>query len=460
MKTKYKTLISDTVTFGIGSLGSKLVLFLLLPLYTNFLTEKEYGIADLVFSLAQFLVPILSLVVYNAVLRFAVSKDCKAQDVLLVGLVVVLIGGFVSVLITPIIGLYGAISEWKWYLCGYVLFNMLMVVEGNYLKAISKNKLFAFINIMQTLLIAILNIVFLVVFDMGVKGYLVASIATYALTSVFAFFAGNIYKDLQFAKFNPSLAKKMLIFSLPLIINDISWWVIHSANRVMIEVMVGAAALGVYTVASKIPALINMCTAFFSQAWNLSTIRDVETDNDTKFYSNIFYIYSVLLFGVCILINLIIKPFMSIYIGDNFFESWRYVPLLLVSASFMAITSYFGAFYVALKKSVNNMLTTLIPAVVNILLNIALIKTFGVWGAVITTTIVYFVVSAIKMVDIVRRVNIKINYAHYFTNILIVVIQSIAVTLEWHFSMTLIMVCVYGIINFPGLIRSLKKHKA
>lgn len=457
MKQKYKALISDTVVFAIGSLGSKLVLFLLLPLYTNFLTDKEYGIADLVFSAAQFLVPVLSLVVYNAVLRFAISKEYKHEDVLLVGLLVVLAGGLVSVLITPVIGLYGAISEWRWYLCSYVIFNMLVIVEGNYLKAINKNKLFAFINIMQTVMIAVLNIIFLVKFDMGIKGYLIASIVAHASMSVFAFFAGGMFKTLKIARIDWSLTKKMLVFSIPLILNDVSWWAIYSANKVMIEAMLGAAALGAYTVASKIPALINVCTTIFSQAWNLSAVRDMETDNDTNFYSHIFYIYSVLLFGACIAINLIIKPFMSLYIGDAFFDSWKYVPLLLVGAAFTAITSYFGAFYVALKKSTNNMITTLISAVINILLNLVLIRGLGIWGAVIASATAYFVVSVIKMLDILRFIKIKINMIYYFINIVLVVVQAIAIALEWNFIIILGLVFAYGVINIPNLIRGLKK---
>ena len=74
---KYKRLISDTVIFAIGNLGSKIILFFMVPLYTNYLSAEEYGTSDLVFTIAQLLMPFVSLVIFDAVLRFGLSKNAK-----------------------------------------------------------------------------------------------------------------------------------------------------------------------------------------------------------------------------------------------------------------------------------------------------------------------------------------------------------------------------------------------
>ena len=77
MRNKVKKLIKDFFIFALGSLGSKVILFLLVPLYTSFLSTEEYGIADLIFTLTQVLVPIVSLSIWQGVIRFGLSKNQK-----------------------------------------------------------------------------------------------------------------------------------------------------------------------------------------------------------------------------------------------------------------------------------------------------------------------------------------------------------------------------------------------
>ena len=74
MNDKYKALFKDTIIFAIGNLGSKMILFFLVPLYTNYLTTEEYGTADLIFTVAQLVVPVVSLTIYDAVIRFGLDK--------------------------------------------------------------------------------------------------------------------------------------------------------------------------------------------------------------------------------------------------------------------------------------------------------------------------------------------------------------------------------------------------
>ena len=114
MNNKYKSLIKDTLIFAVGSIGVRLILFFLVPLYTNFLSKEEFGIADLIFTVSQFIIPFVSLVIFDAVMRFGLSKDEKKEDVLLCGLLVCGVGSLVTVLLTPLLGFYETIAPWKW----------------------------------------------------------------------------------------------------------------------------------------------------------------------------------------------------------------------------------------------------------------------------------------------------------------------------------------------------------
>lgn len=432
MNSKFKSLIGDTLIFALGSLGSKCLLFLLVPLYTNCLSTSEYGTSDLVFTIAQLLTPFITVVIFDGIVRFGLSKDERPEDVLLVGLTVTGIGSVVLLLSCPLIKLYNPIKGLEIYLCLYVIFNSFQSTLNNYLKVKNKNKLYALNSILTTAVLAILNVLLLAVFKIGVKGYLLAYVIANFFSLSFAACGGNIFKDLKSAHIKKPLFAEMIKFCAPLILNNVSWWVIHSSDKVMLEAMIGTAALGIYTVSAKIPALINVMITVFQQAWGLSAVKEIESSNDKTFYSAVFKAYSCFSCVVCILLVAIIKPFMSVYVGKTFYDAWQYVPLLLASAVFCAISTYFGSMYTALKKSVNNMLTTLLAAVVNLIGNFIFIPLVGIWGAVIGTLMSYVVVALARMIDVRRYLDIAVNVPVFCANYLLVTIQAVLVSIDWN----------------------------
>ena len=143
----------------------------------------------------------------------------------------------------------------------------------------------------------------------------------------------------------------MIKYSAPLIANNLSWWILSSSDKVMIEFFI-KDDLGLYTAASKIPALLSIVTTIFASAWTISSIKEYDDDGekDKSFYSNVFKFFSLLMFSVALAILLVLKPFMSIYVGKEFFESWVFVPFLILGTVFYSFGSFFGAIFGALKR--------------------------------------------------------------------------------------------------------------
>ena len=464
MNNKYIKLLKDTFIFAIGGIGSKMILFFLVPLYTNYLSTEEYGIADLIFTVSQFIIPFASLVIWGAVVRFALSKSEKKEDVLLCSLIVWGIGAIVTVFATPLIGLYEPIAKWKWHLCIYVIINIFMSIEFNYIKAKEQNKLYATISIVQTLVMALSNVLFIVIIPLGIDGYVFANIIGNLIAALGIFIFGRLYRDIRNAKFSSELLKRMLIYSAPLILNDISWWAIHSANKIIVELILGASVLGIYTVATKIPSLINVLISVFQQSWGISSIKEIESSNDSKFYSNIFNIFSFIAFSMSIGLILIIKPLMTVYVGESFIEAWKYIPLLLVSATFSAISSYFVSLYSALKKSVNNMATTLIGAIANVVVSAILANYIGLWGAILGTFVAYLILGITRMIDATRFIKIKIDLGRFIINSAIIIAQAILVSLEIHmYLVSAVAIIAFSVTNWKFLkylIGKLAKYNA
>ena len=457
-RKKYGVLIKDTIIFALGSLGSKFMLFILVPLYTNCLSPEEYGTADLIFTISQLVIPVLTLTIYDAVLRFGLSKDEHPSNVLLCALAVWFVGSLVSLVLTPLFGLYQSIAKWKWFLSLYMVVQMLFYIQQSYLKTVNKNKLYAIVSILHALFLALFNVVLLVFVKLKIEGYLLANIFASLSMSVFMFFFGKMWTAIKQAKFDKLLLKRMIVYSSPLILNNISWWGIQSANKIIVELALDATALGLFTVATKIPALINVIITIFSQAWGISSIREVETTSNTSFYSSVFKIYTFLAFGACVAILTVIKPFMGIYVGAEFSSAWKFVPLLLVGSVFSAISSYCGSLYGALKKSVNNMISTFVAAVAGIVFALIFIRIIDLWAAILGTLLSYLIVATIRIFDVRRFIKFKINWFVFLSNVVLITVQSTLVTLEWYaYIVSAITVALFICINAKSILEILRK---
>ena len=443
MKERYSELISNIFIFAFGTVGSKLVSFFLLPLYTNVLTSSEYGVADLVFTTSEVIRPIISLAIYNGLLRFGISKEYKRENVLRCATIVLIVGSILTIIITPIFEVYHTLSEWKWYLCVYVIVVFASKNAFIYLKILNKNREYAFLSIVQAFLLSILLLIY---WKKGVKGYLYANILAPALVTGIALYKGSFFQDLKRSVYDRITAVSMVQYSLPFILNDLSWWIIHSSDKYMIERMMETDSLGLYTAASKIPLMLTVLMGIFSQAWDLSAVKEYETSNETSFFSRTFKYFIVLLSGLTIVFISIIKPFMKIYVGEAFVEAWKYVPLLLMSAVFSCIASFAGSLCVALKKSSITMWSTITAGILNLLVNYILIRKIGIWGAVIGTVFAYFVVAIVRL----YKVNKYIRFLKGNISILIIFlsmcVQAIFVGLDIYGGIiSFICIVIYGL---------------
>ena len=78
---KYKKLLSNTITFGIGTFSAKLLTFLLVPLYTRVLTTAEFNASDLIQQTGNLLVPLVSVGMASALIRFGLDKSYDKTSV-------------------------------------------------------------------------------------------------------------------------------------------------------------------------------------------------------------------------------------------------------------------------------------------------------------------------------------------------------------------------------------------
>jgi len=460
LNSKFKVLLSNTLVFALGSIGSKFIMFFLLPLYTNTLTPEQYGVTELVITGSYLLIPFLSLSIQDAVLRFGLDKNNNSGEVLKNACLVLLGGTIVSVCLSPLVKLYAPIADWTLYFIIIMLLHMYRTILSLYIKAVGKTKLFAIDVVLYTLILAILNIVFLLVYKMEIVGYFISMICAALVSILFLTIMGGIVKDLINSKINKILLKQMLIFSLPMILNAVSWWINNSSDRIMLEYFKSTKAVGIYSIAAKMPSLLTSITIVFTQAWVISAVNEYDTTKDETFYKKTFSGYNLLLVVFASLIILIIKPFMQIYVGSSFTCAWKYVPYLLLGAIFLSYSSFFGAIYTSAKKSINVMLSTLLAAFVNIILNLLLIPKIGIQGAAIATMTSYLILGIYRMLDSRRYFKFYIDFKNVFLSLIVLVVQCTVVSLDFYPMFTsLLCFTLIILINFKSVCNFAFKSK-
>ncbi|EME3536435.1 polysaccharide biosynthesis C-terminal domain-containing protein [Enterococcus faecium] len=409
---KYKRLISNSLIFAVGNFGSKILLLLLVPFYTFQLTTSEYGTADLVTTTINMLLPIVTLSIYEATLRFTIGEDENRQYLTLKNSFLLLfLASIVFILAITIINLKIKIPYSEFIIIIIVLQGFQNIL-AQYVRAINKIKIYAINGIIMSLVLAISNIIFLKFLSFGVDGYLLSII----MSNLVSLFFMIIVLKFDFilivkSKVDWELFKRMLVYSVPLIPNAFMWWLMNASSRYFILFYLDATANGLFAVASKIPSILSMVQTVFFQAWQLSAIEEYDSDNKREFYSSIFYWLSTIMIICTSILILFLKPIINITMSGNYSLSWKPVPFLLIGLIFSSFSSFFGTFYIAEKKTTGVMYTSVIGGMVSLILNFILIRYFGIIGAGLSTLISFLLIWILRVRDINKffKINIQLK---------------------------------------------------
>lgn len=429
MNKKYKYLFKNIGLLTISNFGGRLLTFLLIPLYTKYLTTSEYGIYDLYTTTVALLIPILSVCIFDAVQRFSLNKESNKSDVFTVGFRNMLKSIFIFsllILINYIFKIFAELNKYPLYLLLYFVSERFYTYFSNVSKGLDKVKEYAICGFINSATTLIFNILFLTVFHWGIDGYFLANILSYFIAGFYLMIKVKIWNYLKLHLSNKKQKAEMMNYSKHLVFNSISWWINNSIDRYFIIWLLGTAENGIYSVAYKIPTIINVVQSIFNQAWTLSAIKEFDDKKD-NFYSNTYKTYMLLLTFSCSSLIILDQLIAKIIYSNDFYIAWKYVPFLLISAVFAALNAFIDSIFAANMDSKIIAQTTIIGAVINIVLNLLLIHFMGTMGAAISTMISYFVMWIFKFIKVKKIVKITINPLKMSVSYIILLAQSILI---------------------------------
>ncbi|AZP04909.1 lipopolysaccharide biosynthesis protein [Jeotgalibaca ciconiae] len=425
---RYNKLIGNSLIFTIGSFGSKIISFIMVPFYTHLLSAEEYGIVDLIITTISFLIPLTTLELGQAALRFGI--DIKSEDensnvfsnISMYGIVVSL-----TILILGLLGIsiYQPKNNLLLLFLILLIFSIFNTLYSQYIRGIGLIKQFALNGILMTLITVSSNIIFIVILKYKIEGYILSLIFSNVFSTLYLFYSAEGIKKVK--KFAPDqkLMKKMLKFSIPIIPDTAMWWIITGSARYFILIFIGSAANGIYAVASKIPSIISLVTGIFSQAWQISYFEEYGSEDKDTFYSKVFNVYSMALFTIGSATIVVIKPLIKFLVEESFYESWKITPLLVVAVIYQSLSNFIGTNYTASKETKGTLITSVTAGGVSLITSIIFVPIFGMIGAGLSSVVCFFFMFIIRLKDTKRFVDIKINKTQFVLNNFIYGIQII-----------------------------------
>ena len=397
---KYNKLAKNTGVFFIANFGSKVLTFLLVRFYTELLSPSEYGIIDLLNTTASLAFPLVTLCVMEAVLRFSIDDIDNRGKILTNGLFVTVLGNLAFVLTAPIFSHIDNFADNVVWLYLLTLTNSLFTLFAHFSRGIGKSKLFALSGLVHTALQIGLNILFLLFFRWGITGYFIATVFANVLSSVFVFSVGHLCSYIIF-KLDRKYLRTMIIYALPFIPNSVFWWIMQSSDRYVITYVLGSDANGLYAVVNKIPTIISAISNIFFQAWQISSVEEVNSKDKVKFHSRVFSVLSALLTCATSFLLIILQPLYRILTEKSYYIGWTATPFLLFAMVFSCYSNFLGT-----KKTTGIFLTTVGGAVINIILNILLTRPFGIIGTAFATAVGFFITWGARVFGTRRFVRI------------------------------------------------------
>lgn len=457
---KNSNLTNNSLLLSFGTILNKVLQFVMVILFSSWLTTEDYGKFDLIWTYVLLLIPIVTLSLSNAVFRFSVDSEERDKYIT---------NGFmmttINIIILSIILLILKIV-FNWSLI--IPFLLLCIGEifnnyfRGYMRGIKKLNVYSLCMALSTIFILIFSFFFIQIFNFNLEGLIYGYALGYIVTNIIIIIVTKFWNYFNIKTLNKSIIKDMFKYSYPLVFNDVSWWIVNASDRVIINVFLGELFNGIYAIAYKIP---NLCTSIFNVfniAWQEKAVEIKDMKEKNNYYNNVYNKIILILISLCLGI-LACNFILFDYIFDSkYIDAHLYTPFLVTSVIFNMISLFYGSIQISLKRTKSNAITTIIGSVINVLINLSLIKFVGLYSAAISTLISTVFVCIMRKYLLRKEINVfimKKNFIYIILYVYVGVASYFYIELPFLLNIfnLLLAISLFIIINKCLLFKYLKK---
>ena len=404
-----KQLMKNTIIIAIGKLSTQIISYLLLPLYTSKLSPSEYGNYDFICTLSVFLCPIITLLMEESMFRYLIDANSKVQrrKIITQTIIYTFFGTVLFTIVAALIMGFGTdyTPMYITAIIAFVISNILIGLSNALSRGLGKIKLYSISNFILGISTIILNILFILALKAGAEGLLWANTIANAFTAIVILCILKLSKYI--GKIDKPLMKDMIKYSIPLVPNSISWSIINMSDRIILTQLVSSAANGIYAMANKFPNIINVIYGYFYTAWKESAAKIVKEENKNQYYNSIYHDAKRFLYAVTICLIAVMPFAFPIFINEAYNEAYIYIPIVMVATYFSNLSSFYGGIFSAYKDTKIMGTTTIIGAVINLVIDLLLVNYLKIYAACFSTLIANLIVYFYRKQKLARYIKLR-----------------------------------------------------
>ncbi len=391
----YKKTVKHSFLYGISDILRKIVAFVMLPIYTRYLTPEGYGVVEMMMIAIAIIEIFLGARMGQAIFRyyFMESDIEKQKTVVSTALMVTIaasIFAFIMLYLNADIATQVMLGDESYsdLMAILALILVTQVIEEYgviYIRIHQRPLLFLIVSISKLILQVSLNVYFLVYRGLGVEGVIYSAVLSTSTMALLSLGYCYYYSGVRFSK---EMAKKLLLFSYPIWLTGIGGIYVGSGDKYFLRLFSGLEEVGVYALGAKFGLLILVLVwGPFSKIWETQCYEIYKQQDAKNVYGNLFLMLVSVLALAGLGIALFTENVLWVMSEQSFWAAAGIVPILVLTQMFQTLV-FFNNFGILLsEKTIYLFISTFIKAVVITGLFIALIPNYGIYGAAVSALI-------------------------------------------------------------------------
>ncbi|MCD8348899.1 MAG: oligosaccharide flippase family protein [Lachnospiraceae bacterium] len=449
--SREKDLAKNTAILSFGKICTQCISFLMLPLYTAVLDTTEYGTFDLLVTYGTLLLPLVNWQFDQGIFRFMLDcrGDKEEQSNLFSSVLVAnaLQSAVYALLLIAIVNIFNINNGY--FLLAYVILHVFTALLMQFARGLGKNGIYAVASFISASGTVLFNVITLVVLKMGLQGLFAATLSAQALTIIYLVFAIKPWNYFQIKRVKRKTFSAVCRYSLPLIPNNLAWWVVNVSDRTIVSYVLGVGINGIYTVANKFSNVFIQFYNIFNLSWTESVSLHFQDEDRDEFLSEMITTMYKLFSSACLGIVACMPFIFPIMINERYADAYPQVIILMYAMLLRVIVGLYSCVYIAEKDSKKVAYTSAASAVINVLVHVLLINRIGLYAASISTLVAFGAMAVIRYIDINKNVlSMKISKGALISSLLLAGI----LTVTYYMNQTviniimLLVVCVYALV--------------
>lgn len=409
--SRQKDLAKNTAILTVGKVCTQCISFFLLPLYTAILSAEDYGTFDLFVTYATLLLPLVNWQLDQGLFRFMLDYRGNKDEQKKLFSTLLISSTAQSVLY---IVLFGCIEPFlniknSYFLLLYVVLHVYTALFLQFVRGLGYSVKYTVASFISASATTVLNVVALVILKMGLQGLFVSTLTAQILTLVYLVISSRAWEYFSLKDAQIKVFKNVSRYSIPLIPNNLAWWVVNASDRTIISHFLGTAANGIYSVANKFPNVFINFYNILNLSWTETVSLHYNDEDRDEFLTDTMTSLVKLFVAACLGIVACMPFVFPIMVNAKYSAAYNQILILMYAMLFRVLVGLYSCVYVAQKNAKKIAYTSISAAIINITVDLILINKIRVFAASISTLVAFLTMFIVRYKDVNKVVHMRIK---------------------------------------------------